>query len=474
MQEEAQSRILVIDDEPDACEALRQVLARNGYDATPETSASRALERVAQQNYDLVLTDVSMAEMDGLELCRRILSARPELPVVLITGRGNMDTVIAALRAGARDFLKKPADASTLVACVRRALAAAPHEGKEAQSRQDARELSTPPATGIWGESPAIRRLHALVAGLRDSAASVLIQGETGTGKELVARAIHETSRFSRGPFVALNCAAVPAELLESELFGHARGAFTGAVSGRDGLLVQANGGTLLLDEIGELSLTLQPKLLRALQERAVRPIGALNESRFDCRILSATNRDLEAEVAQKRFREDLFYRLDVVRIPVPPLRERGDDVLLLARYFLARIGRTRRGAVRLGEAAATRLRAYSWPGNVRELENCIEHATALSRSDEITMADLPDRIRLFDMPDEMPQTRRNNVYTGDGAANVIRLSELERRYVLRAVEVLGGNKTRAAECLGIDRRTLHRRLHEYRELAASEASDSE
>jgi two-component system response regulator HydG len=301
-----------------------------------------------------------------------------------------------------------------------------------------------------------MRKVRRLVLDLADSVASVVIQGETGTGKEIIAHALHSTSALSAGPFIALNCAAMPAGLLETELFGHARGAFTDAKTAKKGLLLQAEGGTIFLDEIGELPLLMQPKLLRALQERSVRPVGDHHEIPFNCRIIAAANQDLELEVKAKRFREDLYYRLDVVRITVPPLRARGDDVLLLAEHFLKRfVGRSRR-VVTLSDAVATKLLNYGWPGNVRELENCMERAVALARADELTVDDLPERIRQFKpsaserLPSDVP------------AGEVTSLFDAERDHVLRAVEQFGGNKTRAAAILGIDRRTLYRRLERY------------
>jgi two-component system response regulator HydG len=309
---------------------------------------------------------------------------------------------------------------------------------------------------GLLGDSAAMRDVRRLVLDLAESVASVLIQGETGTGKEIVAHALHSTSALSKGPFIALNCAAMPAGLLESELFGHARGAFTDAKTAKKGLLLQADGGTLLLDEIGEMPLSMQPKLLRALQERTVRPVGEHREIPFNCRIVAAANQDLELEVKAKRFREDLFYRLDVVRISVPPLRARGADILLLARHFLSRFVSRSRKVVTLSEAAAAKLLGYNWPGNVRELENCVERAVALSRSLELTVEDLPERIQFFQPA--VCALPSSDVPAGEVAS----LFDAERDHVLRAVQQFGGNKTRAAAILGIDRRTLYRRLERY------------
>jgi two-component system response regulator HydG len=307
---------------------------------------------------------------------------------------------------------------------------------------------------GIVGSSPAIRETIELTSRAAASDATVLVTGESGTGKELVARALHQSSSRPNAPFVALNCGAVPAPLLESELFGHVRGAFTDAKRARPGLFVQAGGGTLFLDEIGEMPLDMQAKLLRALQERRVRPVGADEEQPFACRIVAATNRDLEYEVERKRFREDLFYRINVLTIAVPPLRERAGDVLELAQWFLAKAAERRgRSPLGISRSAAYRLAAYDWPGNVRELENAIERAFAVARGSMIEDSDLPERIARFEptkivvaseMPDEM-----------------ITLDELHRRYVRRVLGVVKGNKTHAAKLLGIDRRSLYRRMRE-------------
>jgi two-component system, NtrC family, response regulator HydG len=450
------ARILVIDDEPDTCEALSRILQAGGYDATPETSALSALERCNAQDFDLVLTDVSMGEMNGLELCQHIIAKRPGLPIILLTGHGSMQAAIAALRFGASDFLTKPWDAQLLVGSVARALRQRASAQAPAHTPDRVAGLVAGPSTiGLVGESPPIRALYELITNLSGSVASIIIQGETGTGKEIVARTIHDHSRLKNGPFIATSCAAIPAGLLESELFGHVRGAFTDARSARTGLLVQANGGTFLLDEIGELPLAMQPKLLRALQERKVRPIGGHQEVPFDCRVIAATNRNLDVEVAAKRFREDLYYRLDVVRITVPPLRERGEDVLLLARYFLQRLAKGQRAAPPISAAAAQKLLGYGWPGNVRELENCMQRAVTLCRRSELGVEDLPDKIRLADRAyDRRPAQAV--------AAPLESLRDLERRHILQVVERYGGNKTLAAELLGIDRSTLYRRLDEY------------
>jgi two-component system response regulator HydG len=385
--------------------------------------------------------------MDGLELCQRVSEMRPGLPVIVITGHGSMQSAIAALRAGAYDFVSKPVDDALLAPCVMRAGQARSLQ-KEVQ-RLEREVAGGRPLDDMVGSSSAMRRVSEMVCRVAPSDASVLIHGETGTGKELVARGIHTKSTRAKGPFVALNCAAVPANLIESELFGYARGAFTDAKGSREGLFVEANGGTLFLDEIGELPIEMQPKLLRALQERKVRPLGANNEISFNARLVCATNRDLEVEVAEKRFREDLYYRINVVRIDLPPLRERGTDVLAIAHHLLERMSPNKPHTI--SPQVAERLVAYDWPGNVRELENCMERAVALARFEELTVEDLPAKLK----------SHRSDriVVAAEDASELITLDELERRYIQRVLKMLGGNKSRAAQVLGLDRRTLYRKL---------------
>jgi two-component system response regulator HydG len=305
------------------------------------------------------------------------------------------------------------------------------------------------------GTSAPMQKVYDLVARVADTEATVLVTGESGTGKELVAKAIHSRSRRKEGPFVAINCAAMPEPLLESELFGHVKGAFTDARQARSGLFLKASGGTLFLDEIGEMAMGMQAKLLRVLQERTVRPVGGDKEVPFDTRIVAATNRDLDTEVAERRFREDLFYRINVVRIQVPPLRSRGSDVLVLAQHFVERFAAVHRTNVKgLSSAAAERLMTYSWPGNVRELQNCIERAVALARYEMLGVDDLPEKLRDY-RPSRV-------IVESEDPAELLPMEEVERRYVLRVLQAVGGNKTLAAEVLGFDRRTLYRKLERY------------
>ncbi|HYJ09567.1 MAG TPA: sigma-54 dependent transcriptional regulator [Polyangiaceae bacterium] len=451
--------VVVVDDEPDVCEMMRHVLEREGYAVSIGTTARRALEIIATSGCDLVLADIAMPETDGITLCQELSGIHPGLPMMLVTGRADMSTLTKALRVGVRDFLPKPLDMTALLSSVARIIGhPADALSSKAVPEQALGLKSDLELASLLGESGGMRELRKLIIDLADSAASVVIQGETGTGKELIARALHATSRLSDGPFVAVNCAAMPAGLLESELFGHARGAFTDAKTATRGLLVQANDGTLLLDEIAELPLALQPKLLRALQERTVRPVGEHREIAFNCRLIAAASQNLELEVKAKRFREDLYYRLEVVRIVVPPLRARGEDVLLLAQHFLTRFSGGSRGPVTLSEAAKARLLAYNWPGNVRELENCMQRALALAPQDELAVADLPERIQLFEPDGVAPTPLADAAGIESGAS----LFDAERSHVLRTVQRLDGNKTRAAALLGIDRRTLYRRLRLY------------
>ncbi len=446
------NKVLVIDDDADQCALIGSLLGRLGYAAQTTTSPNEALRLLEQASYSLILTDVEMDEMSGLSLCERAVRLVPDIPVVLVTARASLETAVTAMRVGAYDFLTKPLDAKLLGLSVARAVQHY-HLTSEVKKLRDHVHLET--NGSLIGDSAPMKRVKDLIERVADSDASVLIQGETGTGKELVARAIHAASARKSGPFVAINCAAVPANLLESELFGHARGAFTDAKTQRSGLFVEATGGTLLLDEIGDMPLDMQSKLLRALQERTVRPVGSNQDVPFDVRILAATHRDLETESGQQRFREDLYYRINVVRIDVPALRERSSDILKLAMHFLNECSRrSDRPFPGLSSQIAERLMSYDWPGNVRELENCMERVMTLARFDQILLEDLPEKIR----------SHRPNRFalSVDQTEDIVTLDEFERRYVLRVLKLLDGNKSRAAQLLDLDRRTLYRKLDGY------------
>jgi DNA-binding NtrC family response regulator len=445
-------RVLIIDDQREQCELLAELVSALDYIPVTTTQAVEGLDRLTREPFDAVLTDLEMASMSGVDLCKGASIIRSDVPVILVTGMGSMDSAIAALRAGAYDFLCKPVDANVLGLTLKRAI-----DHRKLREEIKLLRASAPDqgGGGMVGDSPALCKVREMVARIAPRDVSVLIEGETGTGKELVARAIHRASLRQGGPFVAINCAAVPANLLESELFGHTRGAFTDAKTARDGLFVQASGGTLFLDEIGEMPIEMQAKLLRALQERTLRPVGSSAEIPFDARIVAATHRDLEFEIENRRFREDLYYRINVVKIAIPPLRERGNDVLLLAASFLAKAAeRNRQDALALSPQVAALLLGYDWPGNVRELENCVERAVALARFSELSSEDLPDKVRCY--------SPRRFVVSADTESEILSLDELERRYILRALKILNGNRSRAATVLGLDRRTLYRRLERY------------
>jgi two-component system, NtrC family, response regulator AtoC len=445
--------VLVVDDDESMCDFLAAQLTAHGFLSRVETDPTRVLDTLASVDVDVLVTDLKMAGMDGLELCERVIAARPDLPVVLLTAHGTLDVAVAALRVRAFDFLTKPPDIDALVATVGRAIHNRRLEQECRMVEQRPAEV-TPAFEGIIGTSPPMREVVQLLARVASVDASVLLTGESGTGKELAARAVHERSARRGGAFVGINCAAISPGLLESELFGHVRGAFTDARSDRSGLFEKARGGTLFLDEVAELPMSLQPKLLRALQERSVRPVGADRELPIDVRLIAATNADLSLAVREHRFREDLFYRLDVIEIQMPALRERGKDILLLALSFVDHFAREmQRPAPGLSASCATALLTYSWPGNVRELANVIERSVALTSASRITLDDLPEHIR-------ERKTARGKADVDDHG-ELVSLEEIERRYIQRVLEMTRGNKTLAAQILGVNRRTLYRKnLH--------------
>ena len=447
------SRVLVVDDDAAMCAMVHTHLVKRGYEVTTSEVAAEAFEILRSNDFDAVVTDLQMRGMNGLELCERIAADRPDIPVIVITAFGSLELAIAAIRAGAYDFVPKPFEIDQLCIALDRAVQ---HRSLREEVKR-LREAAGRPrgADELLGDSAAMRTVLDLIDRVSDSDSSVLITGESGTGKELVARALHDRSQRRDRPFVAINCAAVPETLLESELFGHARGAFTDAKTARAGLFVQAGRGTLFLDEIGELPVGLQPKLLRALQERRVRPLGGEGEISVDARMVAATNRDLESAVAERTFREDLYYRINVIPIELPPLRARSSDVLQLAQHFLERCAALAGKRIRgLSPAAAQRLVGYSWPGNVRELQNCIERSVALAQYDDIVVEDLPEKIRTYH--------HSHVVVAGEDPSELVSMEELERRYIQRVLDAVGGNKTLAARILGFDRTTLYRKLDRY------------
>jgi DNA-binding NtrC family response regulator len=447
------AKLLLIDDDAAICEAVSATLGPRGYDVVSLNSGSDALAALEHDEFEAVVTDINMPGMTGLEFCRRAHTEWPNLPVVLVTAFGSMETAVAAIRAGAYDFISKPIRTQELLVTLARALE---HRQLKEENKQlrDTVARSRPPSDMV-GNSPVMQEVYAMLSRVTTSDVTVLITGESGTGKELIARAVHDQGPQKAGPLVAFNCAAIPYTMLESELFGHTRGAFTDAKANHKGLFVQANGGTLFLDEIGEMTLATQVKLLRALQERKVRPVGGDREVPFNARVISATSRDLETDVSEQRFREDLYYRINVIRIHVPPLRTRGSDVLLIAEHFVRGFAQhANKDLTGVGAAAAEKLLGYTWPGNVRELQNCMERAVALTESDCITPLDLPEHIRTFKGNDF--------VLPLENPAELLAMDEVEKRYILQVLHAVHGSKTQAATALGFDRRTLYRKLKSY------------
>jgi two-component system response regulator HydG len=446
-------RILIVDDERGMRELLETDLRLRDFTPCGFASAAEAYEVFAREDFDVVLTDLRMPGMDGLEFCQRLVANRPDMPVIVMTAFGNLESAIAAMRAGAYDFVTKPIEMELLALILHRAV-------ERRQLQQQIRSLrETLLQTGrfdeLLGQSLPMLKLYDQLAQIADSDASVLIMGESGTGKELVAKALHRRGRRAEKPFVAVNCAALPDTLLESELFGHVKGAFTDARADRRGLFVQAEGGTLFLDEIGEMPLAMQAKLLRALEESKVRPVGSEKEIAFDVRVLAATNRDLETAVEEGRFRKDLYFRIDVIQIDLPPLRARGADTLLLAQHFIeVCAARAKKQIQGLSEGVGEKLLAYAWPGNVRELRNVIERAVALTRFDRLTLDDLPEKVRDY--------RSSQVVIGGSDPGELVPLEEVERRYILHVLDSVQGNRTLAARSLGLDRKTLYRKLRQY------------
>ncbi len=452
--------LLVADDDPGLRESLERTLTREGYRVVLASDGRAALERVQAGGVDLIVTDLRMPGLTGLELLRAAKAIMPDVDVILLTAFGTVEEAVKAMKDGAYDFLTKPFRREQLIKLVDKAL-----ERRDLieQNKALKKQLEDIRAKGqMIGASPSFRRMLTLVEQVADSSATILIQGESGTGKELVARTIHERSGRRTGPFVAVNCAALPETLLESELFGYEKGAFTGAAGRKEGRFELANGGTLFLDEVGDLSLVTQPKILRVLQEGEFERLGGTRSLQVDVRIVAATNQDVAEMVKEKRFREDLYYRLNVITVRVPPLRERHEDVRVLAQHYLrvyaAKNGRKLEG---FSNEALERLESYAWPGNVRELENLIERTVLLARKDRIDAEDLPEEVAGVKRPP------RDAILELVGTP----LAEIEQRLLDETLRITGGNKTQAAKLLGIDVRTVARKL-ERREDDLAEDSD--
>jgi two-component system response regulator HydG len=443
-------KVLVVDDDKAMCELIDTTLTLKGYSTTWCQSANEANELLHDNEFDVVLTDVRMPGTTGLQLCQQISSTRPDIPVIVMTAFGTLDTAVATIRSGAYDFLTKPVELELLTLTIARAVE---HRQLKRQIHLLEQQAKTENHFGeMLGESVPMQHLYDQMKRVSSSDASVLITGESGTGKELVARSIHKLSNRAAHPFVAVNCAALSETLLESELFGHVRGAFTDARSERKGLFMEAEGGTLLLDEMGDMPMSMQVKLLRALEEGRVRAVGSDEETQFDVRVLTATHRDLETAVEEGRFRQDLYYRINVIQLHLPPLRSRGVDILMIASHYIEQFALSSGKEVTgITETAAEKLLAYSWPGNVRELRNVMERALALTRYDSVTIEDLPDKIR---------DHRGGTVFIGgDDPTELVPLEEIEKRYIEHVLQAVDQNRTQAARILGLDRKTLYRKL---------------
>lgn len=442
-------RILIADDEPASREALEEMLTRWGHDVVAVSDGNEALKKAFESPPDVIISDLVMPNMDGLWLLRALREELPDVPTILLTGRGTIDVAVSAIREGAWDFLEKPVDGQRLRMVVERALE------KKATLREVAalrRSLKMESTSHIIGKSSGMQQVFKLVQKVAGARTSVAIAGESGTGKEMVARAIHDLSPRSGKPFIAVNCSAIPASLMESEIFGHEKGAFTGADSRRQGCFELADGGSLFLDEVGELPVELQAKLLRVLEEGTLRRLGGRSEIRVDVRVISATNRDLKAELKAGQFREDLYFRLNVFHIELPPLKERREDIPLLVQHFIERFrGESGKKVQGVSGTALDVLQGYAWPGNIRELRNSIERAVILCESDLIEREHLP--------PEMAGATAEGTMLK---LSLGMPLREVEKEYILGSLRRNGGNKARTAEILGISEKTLYNKLNRY------------
>ena len=442
--------LMIVDDEASARTTLAMLLRRRGHQVLEADGVTAAMKRLGEDVFDVVITDLRMPDGDGLDVLRAVKTHAADTEVILLTAFAGWESAKEAIRLGALDYFEKGHEPDELYHRIDKALADRALRRENENLRAQLRERYG--IAGFLAQSPAMTSVLDLVGRVAPTDATLLIQGESGVGKEVIARAVHQASARSARPFVALNCGAVPEALLESELFGHLRGAFTGAVGSKPGLFEEASGGTIFLDEIGEMPAALQVKLLRVLQSGEIRRLGATQATTIDVRVLAATNRDLVEMVRQGAFREDLFYRLNVIQVLVPPLRERREDIPLLAEHFLARAAEKLGRDLRLSPEIVERLLRYAWPGNVRELENALERAAVLSANGEIEVAALPARVT---------EAKRKPLVSENLPPNPT-LEIIERAYIMWVLQSEGGNKTRAAEVLGIDPSTLYRKLVRY------------
>ena len=440
--------ILIVDDEDATRELCRDIALEMGLEVQTASTTGEALERLEQAPIDIVVTDLKVPQLGGLELLKRISSIQPSTSVMVLTQYGTIETAVAATRLGARDYVTKPFHVEELRAKIERLIESVELDHENRVLREQLR--TRPGFGGLIGVSAKMQRVYKMVEKVSQHNYPVLILGESGTGKELVARSIHFLGVRQNKPFVPVDCSGLVPTLIESELFGYVKGAFTGAQHARMGLLETGNGGTVFLDEIGDLPVDLQAKLLRALQEREIRPVGATERVRIDLRIIAATNRDLESAIRAGTFRQDLYFRLNVVQLKLPPLRERKSDIPLLVNFFLEKFSDPQRPIRTISEDAMRRLMAYDWPGNVRELENAVERAVALGSGPILHIADLPSNLQ---------QGSSENLLESN---ELTTLDEMERRFILRALRETNGDKLAAARLLGIGKTTLYRKLKQY------------
>jgi DNA-binding NtrC family response regulator len=448
----AGEKILIVDDEKSMCQFLSIMLRKEGYQITAVNNGKKGLEQIKSQSFDLVITDIKMSGMDGIELLTEIKKLDKSMPVIIMTAYASQKTAIEAVNHGAFHYLIKHAKNDEIRMVVRNALDMRRVRTENQLLKRQLKKSSD--LKTIIGKSEEIQKVFSMVDKVADTDSTILIGGESGTGKELIARAIHFRSHRSNNPFVSINCGALPENLLESELFGHVKGSFTGAIRDKEGLFKVAQGGTFFLDEVGETSPTIQVKLLRVLQEREIIPVGGTNPIKVDVRLIAATNADLEKAVNQERFRTDLYYRLNVIPIHLPPLRRRKDDIPLLVNHFLAKFNENLKAEARKGisKEAMDVLINYSWPGNVRELENIIERAVILEESNEIQVEALPDKLRCRETSPRQLITDRAQVT----------LEELEKEYLIKVLEDTNWQKKRASSILGINASTLYRKIQRY------------
>jgi len=446
----SKTRILVVDDEASARNGLAKLLQQEGYEVDTAADGVEALSSLSDNAPGLIISDLKMPNMDGMALLEQLRARSIEVPVIVATAFGEVSTAVAAMRAGAEDYLTKPIDFDALLLVVERTLAREEIKSEAENLRRQLRARDKEGLEGLLGVSPAMQRVYQMVRQVAGARATVLITGESGTGKGEVARALHTLSPRAGKPFVSLHCAALAESLLESELFGHEKGSFTGADKRRIGRIEQADGGTLFLDELGEIPASTQVKLLRVLQERTFERVGGNETIKVDVRVVAATNKNLSEEVREHRFREDLYYRLNVVHIDMPPLRQRGNDVVVLAQHFLRHFARENHRRIEgFADGARAKLVAHRWPGNVRELENAIERAVVFSEGELIEAEALPF--------DAAPAT-----IEGGPRVPGATMAEIEKHAILTTLEAVGGSTTRAADMLDISARTIQYRLHEY------------